>query len=47
VIADPAGRVFCGTMPSPDHLGALYRLDADGEITKVLDGIGCSNGMGF
>jgi D-xylono/L-arabinono-1,4-lactonase len=47
VIADPAGRVFCGTMPSPDHLGALYRLDTDGEITKVLDGIGCSNGMGF
>ena len=47
VIADPAGRVFCGTMPSPDRKGALYRLDTDGEITKVLDDIGCSNGMGF
>ena len=47
VIADPAGRVFCGTMPSPDHLGSLYRLDTDGAITQVMDGIGISNGMGF
>ena len=47
VIADPAGRVFCGTMPSADHLGSLYRLDTDGSITRVLGGIGISNGMGF
>ena len=47
VIAGPAGRVFCGTMPSGDRLGRLYRLDTDGTLTKVLDGIGCSNGMGF
>lgn len=47
VIADPAGRVFCGTMPSKDHLGSLYRLDRDGQLTKILDDIGCSNGMGF
>lgn len=47
VIADPDGRVFCGTMPSPDHLGRLYRLDTDGTLTELLDGIGCSNGMGF
>ncbi len=47
VIADPAGRVFCGTMPSPDHLGSLYLLDTDGSITKVLGDIGISNGMGF
>lgn len=47
VIADPAGRVFCGTMPAPNHLGSLYRLDTDGAITQVLDGIGISNGMGF
>ncbi len=47
VIADPAGRVFCGTMPSKDHPGRLYRLDTDGTLTQVLDGIGCSNGMGF
>ena len=47
VIADPAGRVFCGTMPVPDHLGHLYRLDVDGRLTKLLDGIGTSNGLGF
>jgi len=47
VLADPEGRVFCGTMPSPDHLGRLYRLDTDGTITEVLDEIKCSNGMGF
>ena len=47
VIADPAGRVFCGTMPSPDHLGRLYQLDLDGAIVEVLSEVGCSNGMGF
>ena len=47
VIADPVGRVFCGTMPTKERLGRLYRLDTDGKITKLLDGIGCSNGMGF
>jgi len=47
VIADPAGRVYCGTMPTPDRLGRLYGLDPDGRIAKLLDGIGCSNGMGF
>lgn len=47
VIADPAGRVFCGTMPTDAQLGRLYRLNTDGTLTEVLDGIGCSNGMGF
>jgi sugar lactone lactonase YvrE len=47
VIADPRGRVFCGTMPSPTRNGRLYRLDTDGAITKVLDDIACSNGLGF
>lgn len=47
VIADPVGRVFCGTMRTPERLGRLYRLDLDGTITKLLDGIGTSNGMGF
>ena len=46
VIADPAGRVFCGTYT--DGLkGRLYRLDIDGSLTMILDGIGCSNGMAF
>jgi sugar lactone lactonase YvrE len=47
VIADPMGRVFCGTMPTETQLGSLYRLDPDGSLTKVLEDIGCSNGMGF
>jgi len=47
VIADPAGRVFCGTMSSKDHPGSLYRLDPDGKLSKILEGVGCSNGMGF
>lgn len=47
VLADPEGRVFCGTMPTSDRLGRLYRLDVDGRLTRLLDGIGCSNGLGF
>jgi D-xylono/L-arabinono-1,4-lactonase len=47
VIADPLGRVFCGTLPGKDHSGSLYRLELDGTITHLFDGIGCSNGMGF
>lgn len=47
VIADPAGRVFCGTMPSRDALGRLYRLDPDGTLAVLLAEVGCSNGMGF
>ena len=47
VIADPAGRVFCGTMSSPDHKGRLYRLETDSSIQVVVEGIGTSNGMGY
>ena len=47
VHADTKGRVFCGTMPTKDRPGRLYRLELDGTITKLLDGITCSNGMGF
>jgi D-xylonolactonase len=47
VIADPVGRVFCGTMSTQDRLGRLYRLDVDGTLSKLLDDVGTSNGMGF
>jgi sugar lactone lactonase YvrE len=47
VIADPAGRVFCGTMTGPDKFGTLYRLDNDGSLHVVLEGLGTPNGMGF
>ncbi len=54
VIADPAGRVFCGTMPTDADravndglLGRLYRLDTDGSIRVVVDDVRLSNGLGF
>lgn len=47
VIADPAGRVFCGTMPTRERPGRLYRLDLDGSLSIVLEDVGCSNGCGF
>jgi D-xylonolactonase len=47
VIADPRGRVFCGTMSSEEVKGSLYRLDADGSIHRLLQDVGCSNGMAF
>lgn len=47
VIADPRGRVFCGTVSSGNSLGRLYRLDTDGSLSVLLEGIGCSNGMAF
>lgn len=47
VIADPEGRVYCGTMPDAKHLARLYRLDTDGTLSLLYDDIGLSNGMGF
>ena len=34
-------------MSTRERLGRLYRLDHDGTMTKILEGIGTSNGMGF
>ena len=47
VIADPVGRVYCGTMPTPTRLGRLYRLDLNGELQVLLEGVHIANGMGF
>lgn len=47
VIADPCGRVFCGTMATPERKGRLYRLNLDGSLHLLLEDIGCSNGMAF
>lgn len=49
VIADPAGRVFCGTVSLNvgAQPGRLYRLDPDGSVHLLLEGIGISNGLGF
>ena len=46
-LADPMGRVFCGTMPTKERLGKLYRLDPNGTLHTILEGIDVSNGMGF
>ena len=54
VIADPRGRVFCGTISprygeadQPPVQARLYRLDPDLTLTVLLEGVGVSNGMGF
>jgi sugar lactone lactonase YvrE len=46
---DPAGRFWAGTVANDRRPGAaaLYRLDADGTITRVLTGITESNGLGW
>jgi sugar lactone lactonase YvrE len=47
VTADPAGRVFAGTIGKTKESGGLFRIDLDGTATKLFAGTGCSNGMGF
>lgn len=44
---DPAGRFWAGSMAyqSEPGLGALYRLDPGSTATRVLGGIGISNGL--
>jgi len=47
---DPAGRFWIGTMSddgSVEGAGALYRLDEGGRLTRVLDHLTVSNGMGW
>jgi len=44
--ADPAGRIYAGTMPDGDARGsgALYRLDRDRNVACVDRGYGIANG---
>ena len=46
---DPAGRFWAGTMAYDQARGAaaLYRLDANGQATRVLDGVTISNGLAW
>ncbi|BAM04802.1 SMP-30/gluconolactonase/LRE family protein [Phycisphaera mikurensis] len=51
-LADPAGRLFSGTMSNfegdgADMTGKLLRLDPDGSTRVVDEGFGIPNGMGF
>src|SRR5579859_5013185 len=46
---DPAGRFWAGTVTVDVRpcAGRLYRLDPDGTVTTVLDGVTESNGLGW
>jgi sugar lactone lactonase YvrE len=46
---DPAGRLWLGTMAYDEEPGAgsLYRVDADLALTRVLDALTISNGLGW
>ncbi len=50
VIADPRGRVFCGSMPFDEPAkgaGNLYRIDTDGSVHRLFEDLALPNGMGF
>jgi sugar lactone lactonase YvrE len=44
---DAAGRFWAGTMAFDERpgCGALYRLDPDGSVHRMVEGIGISNGI--
>jgi sugar lactone lactonase YvrE len=46
---DPAGRFWMGTMAydETEGAGSIYRLDADGDVARVLTGVTISNGLSF
>jgi len=44
---DPQGRFWAGTVAPQAGGAALYRLDADGQVERVLDGLTISNGLGW
>ncbi len=47
VIADPAGRVFAGTIGVDNQSGGLYRLDTNGDYRCLFQGTRIANGMAF
>ena len=46
---DPQGRLWAGSLADDHHEGggALYRLERDGRIDQVLDGLTIANGLGW
>lgn len=46
---DPAGRFLAGTMSliGEGNVGALYSLDKDFTVKKLVDYVGCSNGLAW
>jgi sugar lactone lactonase YvrE len=47
--SDPAGRFWAGTMAYDERpgAGALFRLEPDGRVTRMLDDVGISNGLAW
>lgn len=52
-VADPAGRFWAGSMAAAESsgdaagAGSLYRVDPDGSVHRVLDGLTIPNGPAF
>jgi sugar lactone lactonase YvrE len=46
---DPQGRLWAGSMGwhAEPELGSLYRLDPDGTVTRVVEDVTISNGLGW
>ena len=46
---DPKGRFWVGTMAidAADGAGGLYRVDTDGGVTQMLDGVTIGNGLAW
>lgn len=46
---DPDGRFYCGSMAynRAPGAGAVHRLDPDGSVTVVMEGVTISNGLGW
>jgi sugar lactone lactonase YvrE len=46
---DPQGRLWAGTMGwhAEPGRGALYRLDPDGTVRRMVEGVSISNGLGW
>ena len=47
ITTDPEGRVYAGTLDRTRPTGCLYRLERGRQPVRLLQGIGCSNGMTF
>jgi sugar lactone lactonase YvrE len=45
--ADPWGRFWAGTYLGATGASALYRLDPDRSLHRMLSGVTCSNGIGW
>jgi D-xylonolactonase len=47
ITTDPEGRIYAGTLDRHRPTGCLYRLERGKDPVRLLEGIGCSNGMTF